>query len=233
VTVAIHQFDRAEAIALTDRIRESVERTWELIAEAHEHRVWELLGYASWDTYVKAEFDISRGQGYRLLNRARVIKELSDAAGVPVEVTGREAERIKGDLPSAVSEISQAVTSIPKGERPAAVQAVVAALAPVPAVPQGNAHLAEQGQPTDGNESVTDIVASLRATILSLSLENDRLTRENATFRAENARLHEQAMKLKSQVAAGAKPSPKTPGCMHPITRRIDHYCGACGATVK
>ena len=45
-----------EAKELTQRIRESAGQLWELIANAYTHRVWEVLGYSSWDEYVDAEF---------------------------------------------------------------------------------------------------------------------------------------------------------------------------------
>ncbi|MFI5720198.1 hypothetical protein [Nocardia sp. NPDC051750] len=50
----------SEARELTARIRTGLETTWELIQEAWYRRVWEPLGYGSWDSYCQAELDTVR-----------------------------------------------------------------------------------------------------------------------------------------------------------------------------
>ncbi|MGW4244049.1 hypothetical protein [Nocardia sp. NPDC004722] len=47
---------------LTDRIRAGAEMVWELITEAYLDRVWEVLGYCSWDEYCTKEFGSCRLQ---------------------------------------------------------------------------------------------------------------------------------------------------------------------------
>ncbi len=49
-----------EAKELTERIKQTSDKLWELIAEAHKGKAWELLGYTSWRSYVETEFAISR-----------------------------------------------------------------------------------------------------------------------------------------------------------------------------
>ncbi|WP_280359326.1 hypothetical protein [Nocardia otitidiscaviarum] len=49
-----------EAQALTEQIRDCVERAWELIKQAFLSRAWIALGYATWDEYCAAEFDRAR-----------------------------------------------------------------------------------------------------------------------------------------------------------------------------
>jgi len=49
-----------EARRLTRRINEALSVAWELVAEAYARRVWEPLGYGSWDAYCRAEFAASR-----------------------------------------------------------------------------------------------------------------------------------------------------------------------------
>src|ERR1700678_1288895 len=57
----------AEARSLTDRIKAGVQQTFELLFEAHERRAWAVLGYRSWEQYVRREFDLSRSRSYELL----------------------------------------------------------------------------------------------------------------------------------------------------------------------
>lgn len=49
-----------EARDLTNRIRQTGSVLWALIVKAFDGRVWESLGYESWDAYCDAEFDGAR-----------------------------------------------------------------------------------------------------------------------------------------------------------------------------
>lgn len=73
--------DRDEAQELTDRIRETTTELWDLLTEAHERHAWKALGYRSWSAYVTGEFDMSRGQAYRLLHHSAIRKELASPIG--------------------------------------------------------------------------------------------------------------------------------------------------------
>ena len=44
------------ARALTDQIRDDAEMLWAKIVDAYTGRVWQILGYSSWDTYCGTEF---------------------------------------------------------------------------------------------------------------------------------------------------------------------------------
>ena len=44
------------ARALTDEIRADAEMLWAKIVDAYTGRVWQILGYSSWDTYCGTEF---------------------------------------------------------------------------------------------------------------------------------------------------------------------------------
>ncbi|MFD6357256.1 hypothetical protein [Nocardia tengchongensis] len=57
VAQQISMLSSEEARALTDAIRTQVAQVWELIKQAYAARVWELLGYGSWDAYCATEFD--------------------------------------------------------------------------------------------------------------------------------------------------------------------------------
>lgn len=110
---------KAEAQALTDRIRNAVEDIRTLVAKAHEGKAWQALGYGSWEAYVKAEFGMSRVHAHRLVKQGEVIEAIEDALGgslpignIPEGVT-RELRR---DLPASVEEIKSRVE---RGETPA------------------------------------------------------------------------------------------------------------------
>ena len=53
----------------------------QLLLEAHDRGAWRVLGYGTWQEYMKKEFDLSRSRSYQLLDRARVRQALL-AAGV-------------------------------------------------------------------------------------------------------------------------------------------------------
>src|SRR5436309_12647268 len=54
------QLDAAEARRLTDRIKRAAHAVSLLLLEAHERGAWRALGYRSWETYVRSEFELSR-----------------------------------------------------------------------------------------------------------------------------------------------------------------------------
>lgn len=111
--------DRAEAQAVTDRIRGHIDAAWADIERAYEGRAWKALGYASWEAYVRDEFDMSRRHSYRLIDQARVIHEIAKAAGEDVthgsQISERTTREIKKDLPAVTAEIKQRVEA---GEEP-------------------------------------------------------------------------------------------------------------------
>ncbi|MGW6744882.1 hypothetical protein ACWGDX_29800 [Streptomyces sp. NPDC055025] len=62
-----------------DDVRRSVAVLAARVRDAHAARVWQLLGYGSWEAYCRAEFGISRAQAYRLLDVARALAAIHDA----------------------------------------------------------------------------------------------------------------------------------------------------------
>lgn len=110
---------KAQAKALTDRIRKHIDAAWADITAAYEGKAWKALGYSSWGDYVKAEFDMGRSRSYQLLDQGRVIHALADAAGekvsTMVDISEREAREIKDVLPGVTAEIKARVE---QGEDP-------------------------------------------------------------------------------------------------------------------
>ncbi|MBB6011903.1 hypothetical protein HNR59_001248 [Aquamicrobium lusatiense] len=126
------QLTKAEASALTERIRGHIDAAWADITKAYEGKAWKALGYSSWGDYVKAEFDMGRSRAYQLIDQGRVIRALSDAVGEKVstfvDISEATAREIKADLPAVTAEIRERVE---QGEAPetAVAEAVAAARA--------------------------------------------------------------------------------------------------------
>lgn len=109
---------KAEAEEITTRIRSAVEDIRKLVAKAHGGKAWKALGYKSWEAYVKAEFGMSRGHSYRLLQQGEVIEAIEEAVGdlSPMgDISERTARELNDDLPAATEAIRERVE---KGEQP-------------------------------------------------------------------------------------------------------------------
>jgi hypothetical protein len=107
-----------EARKITDAIRGQVDRVWRLLVDAHDGQAWVALGYSSWDAYVRAEFGMSRGRSYQLLDQGRVIAAIGDASGdvsTTVDISERDARDLKDQLPAATAAIRARVEA---GESP-------------------------------------------------------------------------------------------------------------------
>jgi hypothetical protein len=136
-----------EAESLTKLIKAKLEGIFDqmyeveqLILEAHDRRAWQALGYSTWEQYVKEEFDLSRSRSYQLLDQARVVQILRDAASeaaskprtrpltsyadpTPINISARDVQRLKPQLPAAQAEVRELVS---EGAPPAqAIQTVV------------------------------------------------------------------------------------------------------------
>lgn len=107
MTAPVPALTKAGARKLTARIADAVGELWSLLAEAHDREAWRVLGYDSWAAYVDAEFDISRGQSYRLLDQARVTLALEAAVGEPVTVSGRQAAVLKDAPEKAAARVAK------------------------------------------------------------------------------------------------------------------------------
>ncbi len=111
--------NKAQARALTERIRKHIDAAWADITAAYEGKAWKPLGYTTWEAYVKAEFDMSRRHSYRLLDQGRVIREIEQAAGENVtrvsQISARDVAAVKDDLPEITEEIRARVEA---GEAP-------------------------------------------------------------------------------------------------------------------
>jgi len=98
-----------EARELTSRINHAGNRLVGLLEEAHERRIWEAYGYASWVEYAQAELTISRSHAYRLLDHGKVERAIEAVTGERVAIPERQARELKPALPAVTDEIKTRV----------------------------------------------------------------------------------------------------------------------------
>lgn len=111
--------DRAEAQAITDRIRNAVDNLGALVEQAHDRRAWKAMGYPTWEAYVSAEFGFTRQRSYQLLDQGRVAKALGEATGdlsTDVVISEAAAREIKPQIDTVKADVSARVEA---GEEPA------------------------------------------------------------------------------------------------------------------
>jgi hypothetical protein len=58
--VSLHPLSESQARELTREIAQTLAVAWDKIVEAYQRRVWEPLGYGSWDCYCRAELGATR-----------------------------------------------------------------------------------------------------------------------------------------------------------------------------
>jgi len=102
--------DEAEARALTDRTKENLAQSWQLLYECWTREAWRPLEYKSWRQYALAEFDVGRSQLYRLLDHGRFLAALTEATG-NVSPIGDIPEGRTRDLHDQLPEITEAIGS--------------------------------------------------------------------------------------------------------------------------
>lgn len=96
-----------EAKEITEAIRSAATATYILLAQAHEGKAYKALGYETWASYVKEEFEISPQRSYQLLDLSKVIKTIESSApeGTDVKLTEAQARDIKRELPKITERI--------------------------------------------------------------------------------------------------------------------------------
>lgn len=98
-----------KAKELTRSIQSTTSALYILIKQAHDEKAWLAMGYDSWSDYIKNEFDFSRTRSYQLINQANVIEEITQASGVKLYITEREARAIKKKLPEITEKLEKDV----------------------------------------------------------------------------------------------------------------------------
>jgi hypothetical protein len=117
-----------QAKQLTHSIRDAAEVIWILIARAHAGKAWKVMGYDSWEDYVKSEFNMSRSRSYQLLDQAKVITAIEEAlpADAKINITEAAARELKVVLEDAIPEIRKAVENLDGEEALAVTEEILA-----------------------------------------------------------------------------------------------------------
>ncbi len=201
--------EKAEAQAITDRIRGHIDAAWADITRAYEGKAWKALGYSSWEAYVKAEFDMSRRRSYQLLDQGRVIEAVREVVGTDVHISEAATREIKEDLPTVTTEIERRIAD---GDKPVqAVKETVAAAREAKAKEKAE-HKAEQAESNRRREEFTaklpdaikrqeqakaDAIAKRKAAPIDV----DALIAEVEGLREANAALESEVAELRADNA--------------------------------
>lgn len=116
-----------QAVKLTETIRNASEVLWILISRAHAGKAWLALAYPSWESYVYAEFDMSRSRSYQLLDQARVIREIEAAVptGTQIHMSEAAARDLRGILDEVIPQIKERTEGLVPEEASIVVDQIV------------------------------------------------------------------------------------------------------------
>lgn len=145
--------DVEEARLLTQEIRRTTARLWILVTEAHDRQAHTAMGYASWDDYVRLEFQMSPSRSYQLLDTGHVMRELA-VAGADIAHMDPPPARVVARVKNRLSEIrSNVADALEKGHD---VDKVLRDMARTPRTPSADqpapAEPAELAREPEGGE---------------------------------------------------------------------------------
>lgn len=107
-----------DARSLTAEIQQASLRLWLLVTEAHDRRAHFVLGYGTWDEYVRAELRMSPSRSYQLLDTGHVMRALA-AAGVDIDTLSPPPARVVAKVKDRLPEVRKAVrAAVRRGDAP-------------------------------------------------------------------------------------------------------------------
>jgi hypothetical protein len=130
------QMGKLEAQLITRKIKESHERTLEMLVEAHDRGAWKAMGYDSWGKYTEAEFDFKQARGYQLLTHAKTVQAIENSTNVEIIPKSEAQTRPMKNLPAKTQGRAwKAALKSTGGEQPTGKQVatIVAAIKPAKA----------------------------------------------------------------------------------------------------
>lgn len=89
---------RDEAMRLTAEIKGHAGQIWRLLSKAHETKAYLALDFPTFEQYVEVEFEMSKSQAYRLLDKARIVADLN-AGMIAASWNVADGESPIGDIP--------------------------------------------------------------------------------------------------------------------------------------
>lgn len=106
---------KAQATALTKKIRTGVEGTWKLMAQAAEQRAWKAMGYKNWSEWMDKEFgDMDANVQLRKDKRKEAVLELK-SKGFSVRAIADITRATKSTVDRDIQEAEGPVPTIPNG----------------------------------------------------------------------------------------------------------------------
>lgn len=123
IDLALPPLNEEEAREITERIKTTTNVLYVLIKRAHAGKAWSALGYTSFESYVREEFNYSRSYAYKLLNQAQVIEAIENAApaGTEVYVGELTARGLKKSLPELIQKVEERTSDVDDPEEAAAI----------------------------------------------------------------------------------------------------------------
>lgn len=108
------ELNENEAREITERIKNTTNVLYLLVKRAHAGKAYKALGYTSFESYIKEEFNFSKVYAYRLLNQANFIEaiEAKIPEGTEVHVSEPVSTKLKKVLPELLVEIEQRVEQL-------------------------------------------------------------------------------------------------------------------------
>ena len=223
---------KAEAKRVTKAIQQTADDLWHLLRDAHDGRAWAVLGYDSWNAYVRAEFDMARQNAYRLVAQGQVIKAIEAAApdaavsrarDTRPPVSARQAPKAKKKLPEIVEAVS-------RGVDPA--EAVQSAISEPVAVP---AHLAARmdpkpsGYPWDGKRASLALTLVVDELVTKLNVGQVR-----SLLRDQDARIVSESSRVRGPQTPAKPDADVLAFCAHPKAAQTTGNggivkCARCG----
>lgn len=244
---ARHEFAKAMLDEAKGLWNGSVERFVVLMATIRSNHLYKLLGFATFDGLVRAEFGVSPAtgkrwvaQGNELLAAApepKAIGPATNGLGVsrpnePARISQRQAAKAQAERrePKAEPQKDEAPPPAPEAEAPKPTPAPKPARAhqPAPEEPPAPADKWEDPEPPAPVQATARVV--LRESLTTLLAF---LAAVDAAEMASVATEAERRAVCAFAAPFAPKPAKAAGECKHPRNRRLGTFCAVCGADVK
>ncbi len=120
----------------TEQIKSGIESVWELITRAYSLRVWDVLGYASWDDYCTGEF----GQTRLCLPREKPdevvlsLRECGLSLRAIASATGESKDTIRRSLSGVANETPELESAAAEPDADALAETLIEVEPPAPVI---------------------------------------------------------------------------------------------------
>ncbi len=107
INLSLPPLNEAEARQITEQIRRTTGTLYVLLLRSHRGKAWQALGYNSFESYVKEEFNYSRSYAYKLLDAGKTVEAIEAVApeGTHIEISELTARNLKKSLPELLDTV--------------------------------------------------------------------------------------------------------------------------------